>query len=84
MIINMQEEVGRHVLNLFHANVRHGIDILILQYQDVHGHDHGFSSVHQTESGIYTVNHRFGGRRFVCFGIDPVSAMVQKQNTRNV
>ena len=33
---------------------------------------------------IYTVYHRFGGRRFVCFGFDPASAMVQKLNTRNV
>ena len=27
----------------------------------------------------YTVYHRFGGRRFVCFGFDPASAMVLKQ-----
>ena len=33
---------------------------------------------------IYTIFHLFGGRRFACFGIDPASAMVQKQNTRNV
>ena len=32
----------------------------------------------------YTVYHRFGGRRFVCFGFDPASAMVQKLNTRNI
>ena len=36
------------------------------------------------EVPYYTVYHRFGGRRFVCFGFDPASAMVQKQNTRNV
>ena len=35
-------------------------------------------------SNLYTVYHRFGGRRFMCFGFDPASAMVQKQNTRNV
>ena len=36
------------------------------------------------EVPYYTVYHRFGGRRFVCFGFDPASAMVQKLNTRNV
>ena len=31
------------------------------------------------EQVLYTVYHRFGGRRFVCFGFDPASTMVQKQ-----
>ena len=44
----------------------------------------GIAHVFTRRTLLYTVYHRFGGRRFVCFGFDPASAMVQKLNTRNV